>query len=408
MILTSAHNSDQIPPYSQNGGACMKGNIYTAEKCPLCRDKIRYSEDRNGFICSKHPEQIVIPRKCFVRFGRSVMKRFNNLIEAQQFLNKLRYETGKEIFDVREYKSGHLLGFETQALKWLNIKKKKLKPDTYSRMEGSLNRMIEYWRQKNIKTFSMGDFEDYLYDKLDVSNKTRSNVRSYMNDLFTWLSDREEIPMPKIPKVHFEKGSRDIMGIDDQTRVINEVKKICPHFRVWLGIKWLATYVSIRPKELRFLKEKEIDMNGFFMIPHPKEKIPKLVPMIEDDIKLYRSLPTGMPDLYFFRHDKSNGSAKPGDHYSKNMFYTWWKRACKNIGIEDIDLYGGTRHSTINAMGKYFTKEQLKEDGTLHRTLAAFDHYFTDKRDDSIKIFEKIREVQETCLNDNNVINIKG
>ena len=54
----------------------MKGNIYTAEKCPLCGGKLRHSEDRSGFLCEDHPEFEVIPKKMKVRFGNEVQRRF--------------------------------------------------------------------------------------------------------------------------------------------------------------------------------------------------------------------------------------------------------------------------------------------------------------------------------------------
>ena len=44
--------------------------------------------------------------------------------------------------------------------------------------------------------------------------------------------------------------------------------------KVWSGIKWLATYISIRPGELINLREEEIDIKlGHFIIPHPKENV---------------------------------------------------------------------------------------------------------------------------------------
>ena len=38
-----------------------------------------------------------------------------------------------------------------------------------------------------------------------------------------------------------------------------------------------------------------------------------------------------------------------GDQFGKDYFYKWWKKACTNLGIDGVDLYGGTRHSTATA-----------------------------------------------------------
>ena len=35
--------------------------------------------------------------------------------------------------------------------------------------------------------------------------------------------------------------------------------------KIWLGIKWLSTYISIRPNELRNLKEGHIDLKQGFL-----------------------------------------------------------------------------------------------------------------------------------------------
>ena len=51
---------------------------------------------------------------------------------------------------------------------------------------------------------------------------------------------------------------------------------------------------------MRDLRERDIDVNGYFVVISPKEKKPKLVPMLQEDIDLYRSLPTSFPDLPFF------------------------------------------------------------------------------------------------------------
>ena len=154
-----------------------------------------------------------------------------------------------------------------------------------------------------------------------------------------------------MPKIEYELGWRNIIDIELQQEIIQEVRRICSTPKIWLGVKWLATYVSIRPGEMRNLQERHIDVNGFIVVPHPKEKKPKLVAMLEEDIEAYHSFPRGLPDLYIYRHDKKNGTAKIGDQFSKNVWYSWWSKACDNLGVSEVDLYGGTRHSTASALG---------------------------------------------------------
>ena len=62
----------------------------------------------------------------------------------------------------------------------------------------------------------------------------------------------------------------------------------------------------------------DIDIKmGYFIIPHPKEKKPKLVPIIEEDIKILSAMPKGLPTLYFFRHKEGVKGAKAGEKFGE-------------------------------------------------------------------------------------------
>lgn len=115
--------------------------------------------------------------------------------------------------------------------------------------------------------------------------------------------------------------------------------------KIWIGVKFLTTYISIRPGELLNIKEGDFDFKlGVVVIPHPKEKKAKTVPLLEADIELIKSLPRGFPNLYFFRHLKGRSGIKAGERFGEKYLYKWWKRACSNLNIKDVDLYGGTRY----------------------------------------------------------------
>jgi integrase len=249
------------------------------------------------------------------------------------------------------------------------------------------------WGQRNVKTIQYGEFEDFLASLNHLSSKTRHNVRSALSQFFAWLSKRENIKPPEIPKVKFELGWREIIDLETQTAILDHLHKIAP-LKVYVGVRWLATYVAIRPNEMRCLRERDINVNGFFVIPSPKEKKPKLVPMLPEDIKLYESFPSGFPHLFFFRHEKGNGGAKPGDQFSREMFRRWWNQACQDLGIKDVDCYGGTRHSTASAIGQYFTKEEMRDHGTMHATNKAFERYMQHETAPSLKIYEMARKMR--------------
>ncbi|MCB2226361.1 MAG: hypothetical protein KQH53_06745 [Desulfarculaceae bacterium] len=164
-----------------------------------------------------------------------------------------------------------------------------------------------------MKEIQYAQIEDFLLAQ-KVGDKTRHNMRSHLLGFFKWLNLREkDIPVPRMPKVSFELGWRNIIDLKLQARILETVEELTwkRNPRIWLGIKWLATYVAIRPGEMRNLRERDIDVNGFFVVIKPKEKKPKLIPMLDEDIELYRGLPTPFPDLPFFRHLARTGAAPP-------------------------------------------------------------------------------------------------
>ena len=65
--------------------------------------------------------------------------------------------------------------------------------------------------------------------------------------------------------------------------------------------------------------------------------------------------------MHFFRLDVSKGGRKAGTPIGKDLIYKTWKRACKNRGVEGVDLYGGTRHSSSSALREHLSFEDAKK-----------------------------------------------
>jgi integrase len=144
--------------------------------------------------------------------------------------------------------------------------------------------------------------------------------------------------------------------------------------------------VAIRPVELLNVKEGDFDLGlGVVNVKHNKEDKPKIVPLLPEDVELIRSLPTGLPHLHFFRHVRRKG-ARAGDRFGEKYFYKWWIQACNNLGIQGVDLYGGTRHSTVRALRECLTPDQIKR-GTMHSTNKAFERYFQIELEDARKVY---------------------
>lgn len=323
-----------------------------------------------------------------VRYGRQIQKRFRSLEEAERFLTGIRFKADEGTLDSRDYSRANPFEFSHQAEKWLLTKT----------CSGSHRRNLtrwmaiasERWRGRNVKSIGYGEIEDFIGEQA-VGDKTKAEMVNCLSQFFRWLEKREGIPAPRMPEVRFTLGWRQIIDMPTQAALLDEIKRIAP-FRIWLGIKWLATYVSIRPNEMRMLRERDVNVNGF-LVCRPettKEKKPKLVPMLDEDIALVRSLPRGLPDLFFFRREKGRGVYGVGQQIGVTAFYHWWVRACKKLGINGVDLYGGTRHSSATAMAEHFTKEEMREHGTMHGTNKAFERYFQREAAPSREIYERI------------------
>lgn len=369
----------------------MRGSIYSDEKCPICRAAYQHDDRRRGLFCKDHPEQQANSR-FIVQFGRKLRKRFSDFKAAERFLDGLRYEVDKGTFDYRDYLASHPLSFTDLSKKYLEKKKHIVKPGTHVRMTGAFRVAQAYFKDTNVKYIQYAQLEDFI-ETLQVGNKTKSNYISCLRDFFKWLLKRKEIErneLPEFPEISFELGYRKTIDKATQAEILNEIKRISYHIspKIWLGIKWLSTYISIRPAEMRNLKESHIDLKqGFFFIPHPKEKRPKIVPLIEEDIEILKKMPVGMPDLYFFRHRSGVSGCRPGQRFGEKSFYKWWKRACLNLGIEGVDLYGGTRHSSAVGLREHATPEQIRR-ATMHSTNKAFERYYLVSKEELQEIYQ--------------------
>jgi hypothetical protein len=116
--------------------------------------------------------------------------------------------------------------------------------------------------------------------------------------------------------------------------------------------------------------------------------------MLEEDVSLHKSMPLALPDVLFFRHIKGNGAVKPGGQFGKDYLYKWWKKACSNLGVEGVDLYGGTRHGTATALGEHFTRQEIMTAGSMHKTNKAALRYIQAEKNKSIAVYRKVREMQ--------------
>jgi integrase len=373
----------------------MKGGIYTDQKCTVCGAVLR-DDGRKKLSCPDHPDQIA--NNLRVHFGK-VKRRFKSYPEAQRFLTGLRYKTDEQTFDERDYSSDKPLSFSNLAVKWLDVKKETVRPSSYRNLRNYIMKASEAWGHSNIKHIGYGEIEDLLLAQgKQLSSKTIANMKSGLHDFFQWLVKRDVIhQIPSFPEIKVKLAYRQTIGKETQFAVLKEIERIAP-FKVWLGIKWLCTYIAIRPGELVQIREQDVDTeNRYIYIHHSKTGETKPVPILDEDVELFKQVKPGFPRSYFFRHETGKGGVKNGQKYGEKFFYKWWKKACDNLRIEGVDLYGGTRHSSAIALREHFSPEQIKQ-GTMHQTNKAFERYFRVGADDIRMIYNQTSSIKKKSV----------
>jgi integrase len=314
-----------------------------------------------------------------MRYGRKITKRFDSYEAALQVLTGLRYQEGAGTFDSRDYQvKSKPLAFSRLAEEWLAMKAGQLRPKSLSPLRMAVRRASKAWGEANIKSIRYAQVEDLL-KSMDLAPKSKVEILGALKQLWAWAAARYEVPplssWPVLPRP--EMRFRKTISVVDQEMILAEIWKLTQKTRprAWLAIKWLATYIAIRPAEMLSLTEGQIDrQRGLLIIPHPKERKPKVVPLLEGDLELLRGFPEEHPAMPFFRHESQALNGMAGLPLGQKRLYRDWKEACRNLGIEGVDLYGGTKHSTAMGLREVATFEEVRK-MTGHTTNKAFDRY---------------------------------
>lgn len=338
-----------------------------------------------------------------VRF-KSVWRRFNDKQAAERFLTGLRYKHDEGSFDPRDYQKDQPLGFTNLSNNWLEHQKGK-------RSYGHIRRHIQYTQDffdnKNVRTIGFGELED-LFHQLpgNLGEKTRANIAGTLKAFWKWVSRREKIEIPAFPEFKPVLKFRKTVDFETQQAIIEEVRRISNHVdpKIHIAIKWLARYYSIRPVELLHIQEGDFDFQlaGVWVKYNKVADQYKFVPMLPEDLETVRSFPEPISnDLYFFRYN--------GRRFGRKRLYKWWKKACANLGVEGVDLYGGCIHSTTQALratGK--TPEEIKR-GSMRQTSKAFNRYFQMELDDIRSLYGATDVQRQKVLEEKGkILKLKG
>jgi len=147
--------------------------------------------------------------------------------------------------------------------------------------------------------------------------------------------------------------------------------------------------------------------SAVLVFPQQKEREPKYIHLIQevaDEIQESQKLCPAMPSMYFFRHLKRRNGLKLGTKFGPMYLNKWWKKACKNLGFSGVILYPGIKHSTVTALGKHMSPEQIQHNVTGHAS-EAFKRYFLPDYQKMIFATQQVSEMQKKKA-DNKIVEI--
>ncbi|HDS05781.1 MAG TPA: hypothetical protein ENN95_01945 [Deltaproteobacteria bacterium] len=384
----------------------MTGGIYSRQRCPVCGNVFNHKV-KDGLVCAQHPTARAT--RFIVKFKKTFLN-FKEYSEAERFLTGLRWSSDQKVYDRRDYQKSNPLGFTNLYNQYFQDKttgstnkkgrnESKIKKGTLKNYQVYKRVLCDYFKDRNIKEIAEADalIADFFNSLTQIGNKTKHNYRSHLNDFFTWVWQRNRkvfakagIAQPILPKINYILGYRKLISKEAQYAILQEVKRISYHSnpKIYLGIKWLCTYIKVRPGEMIALKEADINLStGHLYFPAPKENQWKAVALVPEDIEILKTFPLSLPGMPFFRHQGHLQATKANQPFGEKYFYKWWKKACENLGINDIDLYGGTKHSSVTALRNKYSPDTIKTIGTGHKSNKAFDRYLMIDADDARELY---------------------
>lgn len=374
----------------------MLGGIYSEQKCPVCEGSFK-DDGKRGLFCPEHPQ-------CRATQFRVIFKgvhiRCSSYEEASQTLSGMRFKFREGSFDDRDYRKDQPLGYSNLADQFLIFKATVEKKRSTGKMAYHLHYARNFFQNRNIKDIGEGELQDLLaFLPSHLSDKTKKNIFTTLHSLWAWVQKRERkknpfFIIPEFPAIDYQSEMRQIVDRATQWQILQEVERIAPEPKIYLGCLWLATYPKVRPGELINVQEKDFDLpNQTLLIKLNKEKKAKKVDLIDEDVNLINSLPRGLPELYFFRH-------KDGAKFGKKLFWKYWKKACVNLGVEGVSVYPGTKHSTATFLKKELGYQAAKE-ATGHTTDKAFGRYIIGDPNDLRALYAYARPGKDLAKNFN-------
>ncbi len=352
--------------------------LYSRQKCTKCAATLVYMPFLRGVFCPKHPK-MKATSDFYVHF-HGQRKSFAGFLEAENYLLELK----------RKVENGISLGvadnpFSRLSAAWLQEKKLEVGKSHYENLERYINMYSDKFGDYDVMDIKRKMIHEFLYSfNGRFSSKTLDHMRNCLKSLYRWMLINEiidRLPFFDLPVIKIIENKRKIVDKSVQCDIIRHLKKISNDInpRIWVGVYMLAVYISVRPGALRLIRNGDIDFERGFLVlraENCKEKKQREVPLVPDDLGLMRQYVVGGDDDYYFRHVVPRSGVAEGEIFGRKYLWKWWGKACSELGVTGVDLYGGTRHTSITALGLILSPEQVRG-GSMHSTSKSFLKYFT-------------------------------
>jgi integrase len=372
------------------------GGIYSDQKCGGC-GKSFVDDGQVSLRCPDHPYSMATSFKVKIR---GTTARFSGYFKAKDHLYAMRkaIDSGYWSGVVDQKTLGHV---QDKFLDWKRdlVKMGRLNTSSVNAYRNRLNRIVHVIGVgKDASSIRYRHVHEFLY-KAGFSPKSTHDSYTVFKEMIEWAFDMGDLAAkPKWPSFSFsfehDMKLRKTITKEEQEKVLDAVYHCewSHQPRLYVAIKFLCTYINVRPGELLGANEEDLNrQEGILVIAkHKNGGLPKHIRLLQEDVDLLNSLPTGMPGMPLFRHDRPVQRVKVGQRFGEAAFSRAWKRACKVVGIEGVDLYGGTRHSSAIALyqDSGLSPEQVKK-ATGHKSSSSFERYFRMDIDDVAELHAK-------------------
>lgn len=397
ILLTQKSHNGKFPSSNNLEGLSMKGNVYTKEKCPICKQKFgRVGDD---LVCPTHqtrPRSIYIQlysrqlRKAINIHSNSRRQGFRSYDEAFRLLTVIRAEIDRNgDFDPSKYviEKLRLLRFSNWSQAWLSKKRleadKGLKSPSYLKtLKVYLTKYQAYFGQTDIRDIGTKVINDFYLSLSGAPHYIKNIIDSLENMLGDALDWEDIKTMPKFPKVEVPDPDTLTIDLDLQDQIINSIPDQMDRAFILFTAREM-----IRPSETRALQWPDLDLKydrvtirRHFSLnelrPATKAKQIKHLPLDGEVKRILQGLPRHLTSPFVF------WKGSQGRPFSESWARKIWKRISLSHGV-NISLYQGTRHSSATEAADRVGIDATQE--FLHHTNRRMTERYVRQNPDRLK-----------------------